>query len=65
MLGKHSVAGVCIEKCVRTKNAYLDFLKAYEKLHDEYPNDISFTEKRDPICKFHGIKSRYHEKMHS
>lgn len=43
------------EVCVH-KQTYLEFLKAYKKLHSEYSVDVSFVKKNDPVCNYYQQK---------
>ncbi|MCM1223095.1 MAG: hypothetical protein NC548_52445 [Lachnospiraceae bacterium] len=44
----------CVHKKVcGYKQVYLKYLKAYEKMHKEYEDDISFIEKIDLGCKYY------------
>lgn len=44
------------EVCVH-RLTYLKYLNAYEKMYNDYPDDISFIEKSDPNYIFHKKRS--------
>ena len=44
------------EVCVY-KQTYLEYLGACEKMRGDYPDDISFIKKSDPVCNFYKKKS--------
>ena len=55
---RETICTSCIHREVCTyKRMYIDFLKALERLYDEYANCISFIKKSDPDCNYYKKKS--------
>lgn len=59
---RETICTSCVhrEVCVY-KQTYLEYLGACEKMRgdypDDYPDDISFIKKSDPVCNFYKKKS--------
>lgn len=47
----------CMHRRVcKNTEAYMEFLKAFEKLYLEFPKEVGFIEPKDPMCQFYDKK---------
>lgn len=43
-------------KVCKNIETYMEFLKKSERVYEEFPKDVDFIERKDPVCRFYDKK---------